>query len=182
MYKNCVRSTSVQRQAEILDCFVRLMEAEGYRSLTIRHICQELELSRTVFYRYFETKEDLLTALEDQIIMELELEPSSMEEGSSLPWFLFWRKNHRLMRVLDENGLTAHLSERIATETVKRYVAPLKFRMSSSSYLTLEIKLQTAMYLMFSMATESVRRDQLANPELTAQFCDDFLHNPLLAF
>lgn len=182
MYKNCVRSTSVQRQAEILDCFVRLMETEGYRPLTIRHICQELGLSRTVFYRYFEAKEDLLTALEDQIIMKLELEPSSMEDNFSLPWFLFWQKNHRLMRVLDENGLAAHLSERIAAETVKKYVTPLKFRMSAPSYSTLEIKIQTAMHLMFSMAVESVRRDQLAHPETTAQFCDDFLHNPLLTF
>lgn len=86
------------------------------------------------------------------------------------------------MRVLDENDLAAHLSERIAAETVKKYVTPMKFRMSASSYLTLEIKLQTAMHLMFSMAVESVRRNQLAHPETTAQFCDDFLHNPLLAF
>ena len=63
MYKEPLRSDSLRRQRHIVDCFARLLEATPYPGLTVRQVCTAAGISRTVFYRYFESKEDLADAL-----------------------------------------------------------------------------------------------------------------------
>jgi AcrR family transcriptional regulator len=45
---------------EILEATFRLLRQEGGEKLTIRSVCKEAAISRGTFYRYFESKEDLM--------------------------------------------------------------------------------------------------------------------------
>ena len=72
MYKECHTEKSIQRQIQIEECLVRQMQAKDYEQIHISDICREMGMSRNVFYRYFETKSDVLDAWLDRTVLSFE--------------------------------------------------------------------------------------------------------------
>ena len=63
MYKVCKTEKSKQRQKFIEECFLKILKKKHYEDITVSEICISASIPRKAFYRYFETKEDVLDAL-----------------------------------------------------------------------------------------------------------------------
>ena len=63
MRKICKKEQSINRQKDIEKVFLGLLLKKDYEDITICEICQVANIPRKAFYRYFETKEDVLDAL-----------------------------------------------------------------------------------------------------------------------
>jgi len=60
------------KRNEILDVAQRLVYTKGYEQMSIQDILDDLKISKGAFYHYFESKNDLLEALVDQMLLEAE--------------------------------------------------------------------------------------------------------------
>lgn len=56
-----------ERKTEILQTARRLFYTDGYESVTIRQIIEEIGIAKGTFYHYFASKEELLNALVDSM-------------------------------------------------------------------------------------------------------------------
>ena len=111
MYKLCVTEKSAQNQALLEEAFLRLALRHNYDDITISDICREAELSRKVYYRLFENKNDVLYALIDHALGGFEAYEPEMEP---LPrFFSYWKGQKLLLDVLDKNGCSAVLMDRV---------------------------------------------------------------------
>lgn len=102
MYKACKTKQSAQRQQHIVDCLLELMQGKTIQEITVLELCQKAEVPRKSFYRYFESKEDVVLAAIDSLIMGYEsfLGPyRSPEEPRTtrkdLEKFLMYSMHHR---------------------------------------------------------------------------------------
>jgi TetR/AcrR family transcriptional repressor of nem operon len=60
------------KRNEILDVAQRFVYTNGYEQMAIQDILDELQISKGAFYHYFDSKQDLLEALIDRILEEME--------------------------------------------------------------------------------------------------------------
>jgi TetR/AcrR family tetracycline transcriptional repressor len=77
MESGTVTSTTVPRPRprlspeRILDAALRLVDAEGEAGLTFRRLAEELGADPTAVYRHFRSKDDLLLALADRLLVQV---------------------------------------------------------------------------------------------------------------
>ena len=68
-----IERKSDRTRQRIFDAAMAIMSEKGYQGVTIRDICQRAEVSIGSFYRYFETKSDILRGMYengDQLMQE----------------------------------------------------------------------------------------------------------------
>ena len=56
---------------DIKNSFIKLYDAEGIDKVTAVSICRNIDISKTVFYRYFEDKYAVLEEIENEIIQKM---------------------------------------------------------------------------------------------------------------
>lgn len=56
----------------IREALLRLLEQQDFERITVSAICEEAEINRSTFYRYFDNQFQLLDAIERELIEELE--------------------------------------------------------------------------------------------------------------
>lgn len=61
-----------QKHDEILDVAQRLIYTIGYEQMSIQNIIEELGISKGAFYHYFDSKQALLEAMVERIMVEME--------------------------------------------------------------------------------------------------------------
>lgn len=54
------------------DAMIGLMEEQGFESISVNDLCQRAGLNRGTFYNHFHTKEDMLAAMEGEVLSDLE--------------------------------------------------------------------------------------------------------------
>ena len=119
MYKHCTTEESAQRQKQLEQCLLELMAEIPFSGITIGQICEKVNLSRKSFYRYFDSKEDCLNALLDHVIMRgstyyMEGTVSSHTDLTfCIRFFEYWQQQTPLLDVLEKNGLSLQLLQRI---------------------------------------------------------------------
>lgn len=96
------------RQA-IFDAFARLLGSRSYSSITVQEIADEADIGRSTFYSHFETKDELLRALCDQVFhhvfSEAGHETAGQEGSSAQGRHLLERKIiHMLKHLHDSRG------------------------------------------------------------------------------
>ena len=62
----------------IIDAAVELFDAEGFDAITMRRLADRLGVGAMTLYTYFRTKEELLAALADRALAEVELPSNRM--------------------------------------------------------------------------------------------------------
>ena len=72
MYKECKTDKSLQRRIKIEECLVSQMHVKDYEQIHVSDICRDAGISRNVFYRYFDTKADVLDAWLDRTLVFLD--------------------------------------------------------------------------------------------------------------
>lgn len=119
MYKYCTTEGSSQRQRQLEQHLLQLMQVHSYSHITISQICDLANISRKSFYRYFSDKDSCLTALVDHCIYD---GASSFLPAGSEPFhildfytqfFTYWQQQCVLLDVLRRNNLELLLPERM---------------------------------------------------------------------
>ncbi len=118
MYKSCKTEKSAQRQSEIENRFIKLLSQKHFDEITVSEICRELDIPRKAFYRYFETKESILKAATDHILLSYESYSKNTKESSKrtvtnelTAFFEFWllEPQQQLLSALKKNNMYGHL-------------------------------------------------------------------------
>lgn len=113
MYKVCHTEQSSRRQQEIAGVFLRLLQDTPVARLRISDLCREAGISRKVFYRYFDGKEDVFRFLLDNLYGEARLHlraitlwPFQARRKDCVDLFRFWARRQELLNVLLEDAHT----------------------------------------------------------------------------
>ena len=70
MYKFCKTEQSYQRQRELEQGLLKMMEHQRFDEISVSDLCDRLGIPRKSFYRYFSSKDGALHALYDHTLME----------------------------------------------------------------------------------------------------------------
>ena len=111
MYKLCITEKSAKNQLVLEQAFLRLALQHNYDDVTISDICREAGLSRKVYYRLFENKNDVLYALIDHTLGGIEAYEPEMEPLHR--FFSYWKEQSRLLDALDRSQCNALLLDRV---------------------------------------------------------------------
>ena len=112
MYRKCVTEISVHHQKQVEQALLELMRKIPYEDITVTALCQAAGITRRIFYHLFSNKADALYALLDHTILEAESYCQELQD-ESLRFFLFWKENKQLLDILQDNGLSGILLERM---------------------------------------------------------------------
>ena len=78
MYKLCKTEQSAQRQRELERGLLNAMSTHQYEEISVSDLCDQMEIPRKSFYRYFSSKDGALHALIDHTLLEFESFPSNV--------------------------------------------------------------------------------------------------------
>ena len=111
MYKLCITEKSARNQQQLEAAFLKLALQQNYDDITISAICREAELSRKVFYRLFENKNDVLYALIDHTLAALEAYCPGEEPLHR--FFSYWKLQKPLLDAMDLTQCNVLLVDRV---------------------------------------------------------------------
>jgi len=131
MYKLCKTAQSAQRQKELERGLLEVMKNCRYQDISVSDLCVRLGVPRKTFYRYFDSKEGALCALIDHSLMEYQgLHFSISRAGKEIlhveleQFFRFWHEKKPLLDVLETNGLSGMLVQRVIAFSVSDALVP----------------------------------------------------------
>lgn len=101
------------------DALLRLLKREELEAITVQALCTEAQINRSTFYRYYGSTRDVLDAIREDFLTEMEsgIRMGAYDAGLSLQQTLhcLW-ENRELVEVLQrtysENALLAELIRR----------------------------------------------------------------------
>lgn len=104
MYKLCKTEQSARRQQELEQALLSQMRVRHYDDISVSDLCDQMQIPRKAFYRYFSGKKGALHALLDHTLIEFERDYIGFAAMSSVggtrraltDFFGFW-KDHRIM-------------------------------------------------------------------------------------
>jgi len=106
MYHQCTTEKTANQQQIFCDALYSAMHERLYADITITDLCNQTRLSRNIFYRLFDCKDDVLYAFIDNCFHECSKEIHSTNSNDGLKGFFeFWKKNKKLLDILEHNHL-----------------------------------------------------------------------------
>ena len=72
MYKQCRTEQSSKRQRELEQGLLQTMLKQQYEQISVTDLCQQMNIPRKAFYRYFDSKDGALYSLLDHAIMDFD--------------------------------------------------------------------------------------------------------------
>jgi len=114
VYHNCTTEKSALQQLLFQQTLLDAMAKHPYSEITVTSLCQSAGLSRKVFYRLFDTKDDVFCAAIDQVLRRYSMEktPSESLFDNLVSVFQYWRGQETLLRAVAENHHMSLLCER----------------------------------------------------------------------
>lgn len=105
MYKQCQTARSEERQREIARTLMEMLQSKSLSSITVTELCQRAAIPRKAFYRYFDSTEDIIQYVVDQLLqrhLETAFTKDRMLSGTEycIEIFRFWHSHPDLLRVL----------------------------------------------------------------------------------
>ncbi len=131
MYKLCKSEQSAARQRQLEQGLLKAMLTQQYEDISISDLCDQMEIPRKSFYRYFSNKDGALFALLDHTLMEFEQSSyrhdyarDSKAIGDLERFFLFWYDRRDLLKALMRNRLSGMLVERATNHALQEHMMP----------------------------------------------------------
>jgi len=114
VYHNCTTEKSAAQQLLFQQTLLESMAKQAYSDITVTSLCQATGLSRKVFYRLFDTKDDVFCAAIDQALRRYSMEKTLSESllDNLVAVFRYWRSQETLLRAVAENHQMSLLCER----------------------------------------------------------------------
>lgn len=134
MYKLCKTEQSAVRQRQLEAGLLSAMQTKRYEEISVSDLCDQLQIPRKSFYRYFTSKDGALQALLDHTLMEFERYTVSYQQGYSRTvkldlesFFQFWMERKNLLDALHRSALTGMLIERAIVYALTEEILPKRF-------------------------------------------------------
>lgn len=134
MYKLCKTEQSAARQRELEEGLLKAMQNTRYEDLSVSDLCDQLQIPRKSFYRYFTSKDGALQALLDHTLMEFEQFTIAYERGHIRTvrldlesFFQFWLDRRNLLDALARSGIIGMLIERAIVFALTDDILPKRF-------------------------------------------------------
>lgn len=127
MYKKQTNTVALQSQKWIANSLIRLLEKNSFSEITVTQICLEAELVRKTFYRNFETKEDILHYILDQLFESFR-NNFDIQTMSSLEvlthYYEYWAAERQLLSYLHRDDLFYLLTKKYIeyADSVRMYL------------------------------------------------------------
>ena len=119
MYKICKTQQSYQRQRIIEDVLIQMMLKEQFNTIKISELCEIAEIPRKAFYRYFDTKEDVLYAVIDHTLMDFAnicgltvTDKIFTDIDIMVKFYEFWKERSSFIKALENSNCSSLLVER----------------------------------------------------------------------
>jgi AcrR family transcriptional regulator len=127
MYKKQTSTIAIQSQKWIANSLIDLLEAHSFSEITITQICQKAQLVRKTFYRNFETKEDVLHYILDQLFESFrsQFDIKTMETLDIFThYYEYWSEAKQLLTYLHRDDLFYLLTKKYIeyTDSVHMYL------------------------------------------------------------
>lgn len=172
MYKLCQTEQSIQRQRQLEQGLLRLMQKHNYEDISVKDLCDEMQLPRKSFYRYFSGKDGVLYALIDHTLADFFQMPTAGKARGTATgdldlYFVFWRENKALLDVLHRSGLSGILVERATNFALQEGHMPQQFKKMRPDIQSLAMAFSVcglmAMILYWHRSGFSVNPDEMTN-------------------
>ena len=131
MYKLCKSEQSAARQKQLEQGLLKAMLTQQFEDISISDLCDQMQIPRKSFYRYFSNKDGALFALLDHTLMEFEQSPAnytpmgkSRSVGDLERFFIFWYEQKDLLEALMRNRLSGLLVERATNHALQEHLMP----------------------------------------------------------
>ena len=123
MDKNMDRRVRKTRR-DIHDALITLMRKTPYSRIRVSQIAEMADISRSTFYLHYETKDDLLLSVMDEVIDQyfkaVDDGASEKGPGPSLVLFSLWKQNLEKMKLILDAGMEYRIFERLREFNLKR--------------------------------------------------------------
>ena len=117
-YKACKTSQSAERQRHIVECLEQMLKEMPFEAITVQALCERAQVPRKTFYRYFDGKDGVFTALIDQFKLDYEQYRGPYLEGEARTSekemekvFLFWYEHRALLFAIVKSNLVVYAVE-----------------------------------------------------------------------
>ncbi len=134
MYKQCRTEQSAARQRELMEGLLEAMLQQHYDEITVSSLCDQMQIPRKSFYRYFSSKEGALDALIDHTLLDSESftaerlrEKDSALQQEMCRIFAFWLHKKKLLDALANSGLSGVLIQRAIEHAIAETVGDRRF-------------------------------------------------------
>lgn len=131
MYKLCKTEQSALRQRKLEMGLLQAMLTQRYEDISVSDLCDQMEIPRKSFYRYFASKDGALIALLDHTLMEFEQSPppgGRVKKDAALRdlerYFTFWYERRQLLDALEKSRLSGLLAERATAHAQNENIMP----------------------------------------------------------
>ena len=186
MIKQPKTQSAAQRQIQLEQALLTLMEAKGYAQITVTDICREADIPRRTFYHYFDCKEEVLHAVVDNMLHECMLKVMLVLDGgidalkeSLVRNFRFWQTEGRAqLDLLLENDLAAEMID-CAMRWIEREHIGLPRRPGVTDK-QIEIAIMMGASGFFTLLIYWRRNGYRESPEEMADYATRFLSEPLI--
>jgi AcrR family transcriptional regulator len=149
VYKLCKTEQSAARQRELEQGLLKYMLSHRYEEISVSSLCDQLEIPRKSFYRYFSSKDGALHALLDHTLMEYEGFNFVYRGGEKRTlqreleqFFQFWIVHKTLLDALQRSDMSGILIERAIFHALSDAVMPKRFLPNDTE----EIRRQITMF------------------------------------
>ena len=120
MVRQCKTERAAQRQRAIQESLLELMRTQRYDQIAVSDVCAHAGIPRRTFYNHFESKDEVLDSILDDMLLEFKLEAMfdfnqgvAVMEESFVRFFRNWLgPNREKLELLLKNGLGTRLIER----------------------------------------------------------------------
>lgn len=141
MYKLCKTEQSAIRQRQLELGLLEALTQQHYDEICVSDLCDQMQIPRKSFYRYFSGKEGALNALIDHTL--LEFEGFSFIPGASLAdtqiqleaFYRFWYAHSTLLDALVRSDLSGVLVRRSILHTIQDFTIVAHFEQKRESEL-----------------------------------------------
>jgi len=134
MYKLCKTEQSARRQRELEQGLLAAMGTHQYEEISVSDLCDQMNIPRKSFYRYFSSKDGALHALIDHTLLEyegfsvMEKPAEKRTYHSDLErFFRFWKTQKPLLDALSRSGISGTLVLRSIDHAISDVGMPTRF-------------------------------------------------------
>ena len=181
MYKICKTEQSFKRQRLIEDILIQMMQKEHFSNIKISELCLKAEIPRKAFYRYFDTKEDVLYAIVDHALLDfvdycnLKVKNEMLTNVKIMEdYYRFWKGKSSLIKALENSNSCSLLVER-TVYLENNGIGNFPSRESNNNFDAHNVFSYTGL---FSLMIAWLRTDS-KTPEEMAELTVDLLTKPL---
>ena len=184
MYKYCKTDQSAQRQKELEQGLLAMMEHKRFEEISVSDLCERLNIPRKSFYRYFSSKDGALFAFMDHTLLEF-YDTGSIEGlrgGTPINdlkgFFLFWKNQKKLLNAVLYSNLGGMLVERAVSLAKQEELMPGYVRSWEDTLQ--DVAMSFVVCGLMSMVLQWHREDYRIPTEQMAKAAVTMLSRPLI--